>query len=111
MRVGGHEIHYVNEGNTEVDLDRGSRSPDVGLVAEQREWFVVAMSSDGSAGADAYLVLGVGFFNVIQGVFALGLISLLGGGFLAFRGAGKPRTEPGDVAVTSVGENKTRSLR
>lgn len=79
--------------------------------AEQREWFVVAMSSDGSAGADAYLVLGVGFFNVIQGVFALGLISLLGGGFLAFRGAGKPRTEPGDVAVTSVGENKTRDLR
>ena len=64
-----------------------------------------------AAGADAYLVLGVGFFNVIRGVFALGLISLLGGGFLAFRGAGKPRTEPGDVAVTSVGENKTRDLR
>ncbi len=34
----------------------------------------------------------------VWGVFAFGVISLVGGGLLVLRGIGKPRTEPTHVA-------------
>ncbi len=61
----------------------------------------VVMNADGSVGVDASLVRGVRLSNVVAvlwGVFALGVISPVGGQLLVLRGIGKPKTEPSDVA-------------
>ncbi len=68
---------------------------------EQGEWSVVVMNADGSEGVDASLVLGAGISNIVAvmwGVLALGVILMLVGGLLAFRGVGESRTEPGKAS-------------
>jgi len=61
---------------------------------EQGEWSVVVMNADASSGVDANLVLGARLSNFIWvawSVFAFGVMSLLGGGYLVVRGAGGSR--------------------
>ncbi len=90
VRVGGHEIHYVNEGNTVVDLDRGSRSPDVGLVGGTRRMLRCRDERRRFVRVDASLVLGARLSNVVAaiwGVFASGVISLVDGGATRLSGS------------------------
>ncbi len=75
---------------------------------EQGEWTVVVMNADGSAGVDANLLLGAKISNIVAimwGVLAFGVISMLVGGLLAFRGVGEPRSEPDEVA-DDIGERR-----
>ena len=112
LKFEGSDIDYVHHDGTAnpgapgeetlwVTSAEGPGIQTLGWSVERGEWSVVVMNADASAGVDASLVLGVRLSNVVAvlwGVFAFGLIALLGGGALLFRGAGEPRTEPSNVA-------------
>ncbi len=65
--------------------------------AEQGDWSVVVMNADGSAGVDADLVRGVRVSNIVPVMWValvFGLVSLLVGGFLLFRGVVATAAQP-----------------
>ena len=115
----GADIDYVHHGGTATPGAPAGESlwvvsvegPGIQMLdwsIEQGEWSVVAMNADASSGVDVSLVLGARLSNfvwVAWGVFAFGVISLLGGGYLVVRGSGrlktKQRTDSADASVRS----------
>ncbi|MEA2000878.1 MAG: MMPL family transporter [Actinomycetota bacterium] len=120
----GSRIDYVHHAGTSVPGAPGTETLWVTSVeglgvqtldwsVEQGDWTVVVMNADGSAGVDANLVLGARISNIVGvmwGALALGLISMLGGGLLAFRGLGKPRAEPTGVSDDIRGRKRDRRI-
>ncbi|NNC80302.1 MAG: hypothetical protein HKN94_09155 [Acidimicrobiales bacterium] len=80
-------------------------------------WTVVAMNADGSAGVDADLAFGLKIANlgaIAWTVFGFGLISLLLGGFLFYRGIRPPMTvelpPPSQPRPPMVGEPRATDV-
>jgi len=98
----GTDIDYVHHGGTGSPGAPGAESFWIASVEgsgiqtldwsiEQGQWTIVVMNADGSAGVDASLVFGARLSNflwVAWGVFAFGLVSMLGGAVLIFRRRG-----------------------
>jgi len=115
----GADIDYVHHGGASTPGTPGTESLWVVSVEgpgtqtldwsiEQGDWSVVVMNADGSTGVDVSLVFGARLSNfvlVAWGVFAFGIISLVGGGFLTVRGARGRKTkqglDPADARVRS----------
>ena len=124
IRFDGSDVDYVHHSGTSspgapgreilwVASVEGSGIQTLDWSVEQGEWSVVVMNADGSFGVDASLVRGVrlsNFVAVAWGVFAFGVISLLGGGLLMVRGVGGPRTEPSDRSAEARGRELDRRL-
>ncbi len=115
----GADIDYVHHGGASTPGTPGTESLWVVSVEgpgtqtldwsiEQGDWSVVVMNADGSSGVDVSLVFGARLSNfvlVAWGVFAFGIISLVGGGVLTVRGARGRKTkqglDPADARVRS----------
>ncbi|MCP3997569.1 MAG: MMPL family transporter [bacterium] len=108
----GSDINYVPHTGTAVPAAPAAQSFWVASVegpglltvdwsVEQGDWSIVVMNADGSAGVDASLVLGIGISNIVAvmwGVLGFGVILMLGGGLLMFRGVGEPHSESDEVS-------------
>ncbi len=120
IRFDGSDVDYVHHSGTSAPGTPGTETlwvvsvegPGIQTLdwsVEQGEWSVVVMNADGSSGVDASLVRGVrlsNFVAVAWGVFAFGVISLLGGGLLMVRGVGGPRTKPSEDSADIRGRER-----
>jgi hypothetical protein len=74
---------------------------------ESGSWTVVVMNADASAGVDADLIFGAKISNIVVVawiVMAIGLISVLGGGYLMYRGFRRSGEAAGTTRVVDLRE-------
>jgi predicted RND superfamily exporter protein len=118
----GADIDYVHHGGTASPGAPGAESFWVASVEgsgiqtldwsiEQGEWAIVAMNADGSAGVDASLVFGARLSNflwVAWGVFAFGVVSMIGGTILIFRRGGVSKKKLSADPIDAGGHQRSR---
>ena len=83
--------------DTQPFWEASSQSPEIRTVEwslDSGNWTVVVMNADGSPGVNADLAFGAKVSNLnglVWGLFGFGVFSVVGGGYLTYRGFRRPR--------------------